>query len=345
MRILNIGAPLLVQALQRFGQDVFTVGTDQKLSLTTDHPFYVARLLAKVQSLGFQPDVLFYCDQGNLPLLLDPENLPIPSIWYSIDTYCNPWHIPYAHGFDATLVAQKDFVPLFTQEGLRAFWFPLFCQTSLVPAPGQGLERDVPVAFVGNIGHKNNPQRGPFLQAFRALAPLVIHCGAFVPLFSRAKIVLNQTAFSEVNFRCFEAMACGAALLMERCGNGLLELIGHDEMLPTYTRNDARQAAAIANQALSDPARLADIAKAGQNAVLSRHTDRHRAQSLIKHFQNLDHDTRPMPSERRKAASPFVRAAFGILSSELTCAEMRSYQHFFAEIAQGHRPKKSEQPS
>ncbi|WP_368076627.1 glycosyltransferase [uncultured Desulfovibrio sp.] len=42
-------------------------------------------------------------------------------------------------------------------------------------------------------------------------------------------MTLNQKAFSEVNFRCFEAMACGAALLMEQCGNGLDELFTPDE--------------------------------------------------------------------------------------------------------------------
>ena len=338
IRILNIGASFLVQALQSMGNDVFSVGIDRGLNLTTDHPFYAARLLAKVQSMGFQADVLLYCDQGNLPLILDPEELTIPSIWYSIDTYCNPWHMAYGHGFDASLVAQKDFVELFTREGLDAAWFPLFCQSELVPNASQSLERDVPVAFVGTVGHKNNPQRGPFLEAFRRLAPLVIFHGEFVPLFSRSKIVLNQTAFSEVNFRCFEAMACGAALLMERCGNGLEDLFTQDQILPTYPRNDARAAAQIALQALADPQGLARIASAGQKEVLNRHTDRHRAQRLMELITRLLTEKTSQRSALRAERRPFVRAAFGMLSAELTSGK-ENYQRFFAEIARGHKPK------
>ena len=53
--------------------------------------------------------------------------------------------------------------------------------------------------------------------------------GNFYPILHRSRMALNQNAFSEVNFRCFEAMACGAALLMEQCGNGLDELFTPDE--------------------------------------------------------------------------------------------------------------------
>lgn len=337
MRILNIGGHLLVPALQRLGEDVFSVGIDRNIELTINHPFYATRLLAQVSDMGFQPDILFYCDQGNFPLLLDPENLPFPSIWYSIDTYCNPWHIAYAHGFDATLVAQKDFVEFFTREGLSAFWFPPFFLSSLL-VTRTDTQRDVPVAFVGNVGHKNNPDRGPFLQAFRRLAPLVIHRGEFVPLFSRAQIVLNQTAFSEVNFRCFEAMACGAALLMENCANGLEELFGEDLILPRYPRNDAQAAAHIALEALAHPKALASLARKGQEAVLTHHTDVQRAQRLVAIMTSLLQSPK-IPQAHAEHRGSFVRAAFGMIASELG-PDMENYRQFFAKIALGQKPKK-----
>jgi hypothetical protein len=43
--------------------------------------------------------------------------------------------------------------------------------------------------------------------------------------------VLNQTAFSEINVRCFEAMACGAALLTERGCRGMQDLFVEGETI------------------------------------------------------------------------------------------------------------------
>lgn len=94
------------------------------------------------------------------------------------------WHLPYARGFDLVLAAQKDFLSLFTDEGLPAQWFPLFCRSVDEAAPFDA--RDIPVAFVGTLGHKNNPGREPFLRNFRALHPLVMRAGDFFPVFRRS---------------------------------------------------------------------------------------------------------------------------------------------------------------
>ena len=334
LRILCIGGPLLVPALKRLGHSTFTVHPGLNADLPTPHPYTVRQLSARLEARGFIPDALFYCDDGNMPQLLDPQDAPWPSVRYSIDTYCNPWHVPYSWGFDVTLVAQKDYVSLFGNEGLVAQWFPLFCPQFL-PRDEDIAPRDIPVSFVGTLGHKNNPDREPFLRAFRAQHPLVMLSGDYKPIFERSRIALNQTAASEVNFRCFEAISCGAALLMESCGNGLDELLAvGEEILPTYERNNAQAAAAIAASALSQPQKLAQIARAGSRAVYQRHTDTVRAVRLTQILSGLCagqvHRERLEQSLERRTS--LIKAAYGILASELTDPGLQEHREFFKKL-------------
>ena len=66
----------------------------------------------------------------------DSRTFPAVTIGYSIDSYCNPWHIPYGAAFDAVLAAQKDYVRLFedTPVPRPSEWLPLFAD----PGPGTG---------------------------------------------------------------------------------------------------------------------------------------------------------------------------------------------------------------
>ena len=81
------------------------------------------------------------------------------------------------------------------------------------------------MSFVGTVaGSIINTDRKAFLDAFRRECPLFVKSGDYVPVFNRSRLVLNQSAAGEVNFRVFQAMACGAALVTEDTGNGLCEL-------------------------------------------------------------------------------------------------------------------------
>lgn len=325
-----MGGAYLAQSLRQLGHDVVTFGPGGDIN--SNHPAFTGHIWRRLA--GFEPDILLYCDDGNLPLLLDPEGAPCSAIYYSIDTYCNPWHVCYAHGFDLVLVAQKDFVEIFANEKIPSVWFPLFYPGISLPELGSET-RDIPVSFVGTLGHKNNPQRAPFLREFRRMHPLFFLSGNYQPIFSRSQIVLNQTAFSEVNFRCFEAMAYGAALLMEQCCNGLLDLFAPGEnILPPYPRNNARVAAAIAKTWLDRPEALAEIGRAGRRLIEDQHTAVARAATLVEECGKLlgsGVDRAKLAAARR----PLVRAAFGIIAAELTAPELEEYRKFYLYWGQG----------
>lgn len=327
MNFLILGHAYLAAALRALGHNVVTASPNAGVDIKISHPLYWGRL--KRALAGFNPDVLLYLDDGNLPVLIDPQDVPCASIFYSIDTYCNPWHVCYGHGFDLVLVAQKDFVPLFTDDGQQAAWFPLF---NIAPqAEGEKI-RTIPVAFVGTLGHKNNQDREPFLHAFAKLAPLTIKSGDYRPIFAKSLIALNQTAFSEVNFRCFEAMACGCALLTEQCGNGLAELFLEGEtILPPYPRGNARLAAMIACKYLAEPELLARIANAGRQHVEKCHSAGARAATLCELCPPLLEQ-----AQGRLALAPqrqaYVRAAFGMIGAELTAPEMAAHRDFYISL-------------
>ncbi len=334
MNIFAVGNAYFVAPLRALGHNVLYASYAEKADVRLTHPTRWARVDSLLAAQGFVPDLLLYADNGNLPLLLEPECAPCPSIWFSIDTYCNPWHMAWAHGFDASLVAQKDFVHLFASEGLDAQWFPLFCQR--LEAEQDFAARDIPVAFVGTLGHKNNPGREPFLREFRDQHPLVMLSGQYRPVFLRSRIVLNQTAFAEVNFRCFEAMACGAALLMEQCDNGLLDIFTPDvDILPPYTRGDAAMAAGIAARYLAQPERLAEIAARGYELVGNKHSVHARTGEVLALAERLrDAGAHEKRLRNMAKARRFVRTSFGIIASDLQGPAKDEIRDYFVKEAQ-----------
>lgn len=332
--ILIIGANYLNKAFQELGYQVFHVGLNSQSDFCLKHPMLVARLWERLESIGFCPDFLLYADNGNLPFVLNLVDFPCPALFYSIDTFCNPWHIPFSAAFDCTLVAQKDYVSLFTKEGWNAHWMPLFFPLDPLPQDAFPKQRDIPVSFVGTLHPRNIPDRWTFLQNFKRYQPIVIMQGSYTPIFIRSQIVLNQTAASEVNFRCFEAMAMGAALLMENCANGLSELFTPDEtILQTYPRNNAKVAANIALQYLAKPEKLAEIAQAGQNLVLTKHTAKQRASEIIDLAKELSEkdaiSTRLADLPRRRK---IVSTAYGMIAAELTDPNFATLRNFFQKL-------------
>ena len=335
MRILILGGPFLNKAFEALGHEVLNVGEKPNCDIHWTHPTSALKIGERIAGREFAPDFVLYCDSGNMPQFFDLEKLPCPSAFYSIDSYCNPWHIPFGHAFDVVFAAQKDYVELFAQCGIPTFWLPLF----FCSARPHYLEqaRDIPVVFVGNIGARNNPGRKPFLESFRRMHPLVVAGGDYVPLFNRGHIVLNQTAVGEINFRCFEALACGAALLMEECSNGMGELFTPGEhILPTYARGDARQAAARAGAALGDPEALARIARQGRELVEQKHSDIHRAAEILRVMTSLLRDVpqlrRLLPENARRRGA-LLASAYVFLASELDQPCHAPHKDLFLRLA------------
>lgn len=331
MRILNIDSMRLVPAFREQGHEVLSVGYLKQCDIRVTSPRNALSLYAQICSSGFIPDCVFWCDASNLPYLPGIEELPCATVYYSIDTYCHMWHFGFANAFDAVFVAQKDHLPFFPKDNVLVRWLPLFAP-ALEESPAMGA-RDIPVSFVGTKKHPNNPDRKPFLDGFRRAHPLVVYAGEYRDIFSRSRIVLNQTACSEINYRCFEVLSCGAALLMEVCNHGLNELFTPGEtILPLYARNNWAQAASTAAAALAAPELLAEIAASGRDLVARYHLARHRAKEIGAVFEELLRENAPerrlrQLDERRQLLS----AAYAMIGVDLTGRLPEVYsKHYFA---------------
>ena len=329
MRILYLDSPMLVEGFKALGHEVISAGFHAGNDIMVKQTCDVLSVYNEVCAKGFVPECVFWCDSSNLPYFMGVENLPCPTAFYSIDTYCHHWHFGFSNAFDAVFVAQKDHLPLFPVDEIPVLWLPLFARESCQRL--EKAERDIPISFVGTRKHANNPDRELFLREFRRLQPLMVYTGAYSEIFSRSQIVLNQTACHEVNFRCFEAMATGAALLMEYCRHGLEDLFTPGEnILPLYPRNNHVAAAAVAGDALRKPEKLAAIAHSGKELVHKNHMAKHRAATIVSVLENLIREN----AVRRR----FVRmgqrrmligAAYAMLGLELEGRLDSSYVEYY----------------
>ncbi len=288
MRILNVDGRYLVSALRARGHEVLTIGTAAADDLRITSYLSLRNLWQYLSDTGFAPDMILWCDTCRPPMVMGIETLPALTVAWTIDQYCNPWHYSYSAAFDLVLAAQKDYLPLFAAENVpRAMhWFPLCCDADHdvdpFAAEDEGFaSRDIPVSFVGTVTGSINKDRKKFLDAFKRRHALVVRQGDYRPVFGRSNIVLNQSAAGELNFRLFQAAACGAAVLNEDSANGLRDIFTPGEdLLPPYPRGNAQAAVDAAALALADLDALEDIALAGRDLVRSRHSTAARAAEL-----------------------------------------------------------------
>jgi glycosyltransferase involved in cell wall biosynthesis len=286
MRILNLDGHYFITPFRKMGHEVLWLGPGPNCDVRLETVISLADLMGLLRERAFTPDLVVWSDICRPPSVIGIEALPAVTVGFSIDQYCNPWHMAFAAAFDLMLVAQKDYLPLFEQErlGNELEWFPLFCNPARDTDPG--LERDVPVSFVGTVEGSINKGRKLFLDDFRKRHPLFVTQGDYVPIFNRSRIVLNQSAAGELNFRVFEAMACGAALLTEKVDNGLGDLFTDGENVLLYPRGDAAGAAERARRALADGNAEAVAAK-GRREVLARHSSTIRAAHIVRRAEQL----------------------------------------------------------
>lgn len=336
MRILCVDGPYFLKVFRQLGHQTLSVGTTGGLDVVLDSPLSVQGLMEILIAKGFIPDAVLWSDTCQPPTVVGLEVLPWPTMAFSIDHYMNPWHIAYSAAFDLALVAQRDYLPLFINEHSRpVIWLPLFCN----PTPDQAPEqtRDIPVSFVGTLDSPTNPARRPFLEAFKHHAPLVVAAGEYRPIFGRSRLVLNQSAAGELNFRLFQAMACGAAVLTEDTGNGLRDLFIPGEQVLVYEKGNAAKAAAKALDALANPITEA-IAKAGQREVLSRHTDVNRAQTILALAEKLLAAKAQTPRLADPQATRMRMAtAYSILALDERLLLPVKMRQFYMDLALGMR--------
>lgn len=240
-----------------------------------------------VAAVGRAPDAVVYCDRSLPPPLLGVERYPCPTLFHCIDSHIHGWYPVYALAFDRVAVSLRDHLPHFAHPLApeRAFWLPPFAEERYRPRP---CAKEFDVLFAGTVDPATTPVRLDFLQRLGALLPgLAVRQGDFSDLLPRARVVLNIAERGDLNFRVFEALACGSCLLTPSVGHGQDELFADGAQLLEYTPDDAQDAAAKARLLLADALLRERMAREGLARIDAAHRPAHRAQAVARELSAL----------------------------------------------------------
>lgn len=167
----------------------------------------------------------------------------VTKAWWMIDAHCNLIeHVVYAKQFDYIFCAQSWFIPLFKHETKgRLFYLPL-CHTQtateLAASPAAD-RRDLGFSFIGSIRPIHVERRQlvrEFLQKYGDyfFARKADH-GKTLEYLRRSRLSFNCSLNNDLNFRVWEALACGAILLTDDVTD-LDSIQGLREHLATYDK-------------------------------------------------------------------------------------------------------------
>jgi len=278
MNILLLNHNWLAEELKTFGHRVVTAGIFRpQLDVSFSSAVVTTDELLTAMPSGFIPERIVHYDDSGVPWLVGLERLAIPKIFYSVDTHHHhQWHGFFAAAFDHVLVAQRCYMDIFKDHIGRRTWFPPWAPIDVEP---QG-ERDIPVSFRGNLDPILHPRRAEFFSRLAAAVGGDYGSGDYVSVYSRSKIVVNEAVNSDLNFRVFEAMMCGALLVTPDSSTGLSELFSPEEDLLVYPDGNAEAAAACITRMLENDAERERIAASGRDKVLRFHTTKARAEML-----------------------------------------------------------------
>lgn len=289
MRILLLNQDWFAPEFRAEGHEVVTAGISQHLDLHLPHPLMHVEVVRQAFG-GHDPDVMLIHDNSAPIALCGLEDTAVPTVFYSVDTH-HHWelHRNICDLVDYTFVAQKDYLPLFHQYGFRPEWMPLWASRHVEPSD----QRDLGAVFVGSLNPTLNPGRVAFFNALKQVCPVEVRTGDWAMIFPRAEVVVNQTVKGDLNFRVFEAMMTGAALLTECSGNGLAELFEDGTHLVMYKKDDVTDAANKIRELLADTVRSRRIGRAGRDIIFERHLAVHRAAQVLPVLRTLNKRSLP----------------------------------------------------
>ncbi|MBZ5558466.1 MAG: glycosyltransferase [Acidobacteriia bacterium] len=281
-----------VRVLQRLGHRVFECGVPRAED-DLEHGFAAGAgfdPLTTLESLarvaGFAPDLFLYIEpQGLIPRGLERAGCPTACVL--CDTHRDlPSRIRLARLFDYVFLYHRNYVGSFCEHPpANVRWLPYACDLELFRP--LGTPRDFDVAFVGHSARNRAAVLDKLASRYRMNERRYYLQREIPEVYSRAKIVLNLPAADDLNFRTFEAMACGALLLTRRIANGQEVLFEEGQHFAAY--NDEQEMFAKVHYYLTHPEAREAIAAAGLAEVQKAHRLEERIEELLAAVHAGDH--------------------------------------------------------
>ncbi len=300
-RIFWIGSPFFQASLRDCGWDVYFHNFEDIAIFGWEDIVRIA---------GFTPDIVVVADKSRPPFILNMENFPCLTVFYAVDTHIHSWYDLYAQAFDVCLVSLKDHVELFQNRRLtndKILWSPPFARNTDMPNPEIIPEWDA--LFVGTINAQNTPKRLRFFQQLKEAVPsLHIERGQYQSLFPKGRILLNHCEHADLNFRVFEALACGGCLLTPRVKHNLVTGLFIDgEELITYEPENVQDVIFKIQFLLEHEDVRLHIAQKGFEAVDQKHRAIHRAQTFTDFMCDIFMNDAQSIIQQRQAKAKEIR--------------------------------------
>lgn len=215
---------------------------------------------------------------GLLPYVpVIPEDAPL--VYWASDTHLGyGYRLAFARRAQLTFCAQKRGVDEMAKDGVTTHWLPHAAEPLAYPAYSLASKK-TDVCFVG---HVNNVKRIDMLdRAFREFPNFYYGQARFensARRYAESRVVLNCAMEDDLNMRVFEVLATGSLLVTDRIPT--IETFFEDEKhLLLYDSLD--EMVEKIRGALKDPARSAEISRAGKDLVLRNHTFANRIRHML----------------------------------------------------------------
>ncbi len=256
-----------------------------------DLPYSTAEVERILSSLpgDWRPDLFLWVESGVSYPLRGLSALPCPTACWLIDTHIHPrQHLETAKIFDFVFLAQKQYVPLFREAGIRnVHWLPLACDPDI--HRDFGLEPLHDVSFVGSVTAAHPRRNELLLRLARRFNAHLQRCflEEMALAFSRSRIVFNCSARGDLNMRVFEALSTGSLLVTDQAArSGLEELFEDGRHLVIY--RSAEELEERIAYFLGHEEERTRIARQGMREARARHTYAHRAAAILERVGLLE---------------------------------------------------------
>ena len=205
--------------------------------------------------------------------------LRCPKFAWLVDTHKKTeHHRRIAREVDLTFVAHRTWGQVL--EGPWT-WLPLHADGELFRAVER--ERDLDLAFVGSQTWRAEAlERIARRHGLRLLVTTTTGArekSETAAIYARSRLVFNRHCANDLNFRVFEAMACGRVLLTDAQPNGQYELFQEDRHYALY--KDELDLERQVLRLLGDDALRATIEREAATLAHAHHTTRARVAQLV----------------------------------------------------------------
>lgn len=257
---------------------------------------------------GFAPDAVVYHDDSHPYFRVEGlERCSLPILFYQVDAHIHYRWFPMMAGLaSAVWVAQRDYLPYYVAQNPSSEWVPLWAPTW----NRAERNRDIEVSFRGSLDRVQRAARVEFFNAVNQHVAVDVAAGPYQDVYSRSRIVLNESIGDDLNFRIFEAISSGAMVLTPRVKNGLDLLFRDGVHLVTYERGNAAEAVEKIRYYLAHEEERRAIAEAGAAEVARNHNPHARALKLERALQHLVNEPFVRPHANLAAAYRALWSAF-----------------------------------